>query len=280
MVNRFIIILLAMVVVASAVGCGQSTPSDTVSKPPPATQTGTTAKTATPTGTTAKTPTPTATVATIFPDKALDGVIRDVLGKYGSPLRAADVANITQIAGAREGIKDLTGMEYCTGLNQIYLDDNEVVDVTPLKNLTQLTRLYLWKNKVKDISPLAGLTNLKVLSVGGEVTDISAVAGMTGLTTLTLNGTFSDISAVANLTALTTLDLENSRVSDLSPIANLPKLTRLYLANNPVSDIKPLVDNPNIKAGIYIKLGGCPLSDKSINEYIPQLQQRGVIIQR
>jgi hypothetical protein len=216
-----------------------------------------------------------------FPDKVLEGVIRDLLAMYGGPIQAADLLRITQISGARSGIKDLTGVEYCTAVNQFYLDGNEIVDVTPLSQLTQVTRIWMSQNKVKDISPLVDLTNLVGLSIGDAVEDISVVGGMTKLKDLSVSGPFSDISAVANLTALTSLNVENSQVSDLSVLAtDFEKLTRLTLANCPVSDIKPLVDNPNMKTGVWINLKGCPLNEKSINEYIPALQKRGVIIAR
>lgn len=216
-----------------------------------------------------------------FPDEAFEAVIRDLLARYSGPILAEDLASIEQINGAREGIKDLTGIENCTTLNQIYLENNEVVDLTPIKNLTQLTRVWMSDNKIEDISMLAGLINLKGLAVGDAVEDISVVAGMTNLTSLTANGPFSDISAVANLTVLRNLNVEDSQVSDLSVLASgFPKLTRLYLTNCPVSDIKPLVDNLDLRKGLWISLKGCPLSDKSINEYIPELLQRGVLIAR
>lgn len=214
-----------------------------------------------------------------FPDPAFDALIRDLLTNYRGVILAEDLLKIRQINGQREGIKDLTGIENCMALNQIYLPDNEIVDLTPVKDMTQLTRLWLSDNKIDDISMLTGLINLKGISVGDAVPDISVVAGMTNLTVLAASGPFSDISVVANLPLLRELHLEDSQVSDLSVLADgFPRLIRLNLRNCPVSDIKPLVDNPNLRKGLYIDLRGCPLSDKSINEYIPELQERDVRI--
>jgi len=214
-----------------------------------------------------------------FPDEALEAVIRELLVSFRGPILAEHLLEISQINGTREGIKDLTGIENCTATTHIWLPDNEIVDLTPVMHLTQLRRLYLSGNKIEDISVLAGLIDLKGFSAGDAVEDISVVAGMTELTTLAVSGPFSDISAVANLTLIRTLTFDDSQVSDLSVLANgLTKLTRLNLRNCPVSDIRPLVDNPNLRKGLFIDLRGCPLSDKSINEYIPELLERGVRI--
>lgn len=214
-----------------------------------------------------------------FPDEALEAVIRDLLASYRGPILAEHLFSIQQINGSQQGIKDLTGLENCTTTTHIWLPDNEIVDLTPVKHLTQLRRLWVGGNKIEDISMLAGLINLKGLSAGDAVEDISVVAGMPELTVLGASGPFSDISAVADLTLLRTLTFDDSQVSDLSVLASgLTKLTRLNLRNCPVSDIKPLVDNPNLRKGLFIDLRGCPLSDKSINEYIPELLERGVRI--
>ena len=45
-------------------------------------------------------------------------------------------------------------------------------------------------------------------------------------------------------------------------------------------DISPLVNNIDFGtiSGSYVSLSGNPLSEQSINEYIPILQQRGIIV--
>jgi len=61
-------------------------------------------------------------------------------------------------------------------------------------------------------------------------------------------------------------------------LANLTSLTVLDLQTNQISDIAPLVNNPGLSAGDTVFLENNPLSDTSINTYIPQLEARGVII--
>jgi len=47
------------------------------------------------------------------------------------------------------------------------------------------------------------------------------------------------------------------------------------LWHNQISDIFPLVQNQGINSGDTINLGGNPLSDLSIDTYIPELKNRG-----
>jgi len=48
------------------------------------------------------------------------------------------------------------------------------------------------------------------------------------------------------------------------------------LGNNSIVDISPLVANSGLSEGDTVYLRGNPLSDTSLNEYIPQLEERGV----
>jgi len=52
----------------------------------------------------------------------------------------------------------------------------------------------------------------------------------------------------------------------------------LYLHNNLIADIYPLVGNGGLGTGDRVYLGGNPLSEDSINTYIPELVARGVVV--
>jgi len=99
------------------------------------------------------------------------------------------------------------------------------------------------------------------------------------LTTFHLvNNQISDISPLANLTSLRYLYLRFNQISDISPLAGLTSLRSLGLNENQISDIKPLVDNPGLGEGDRADLRENPLSEQSINEYIPALRARGVTV--
>jgi len=52
----------------------------------------------------------------------------------------------------------------------------------------------------------------------------------------------------------------------------------LYLQNNDISDVYPLVENEGLGTGDIVHLNGNPLSEHSIDTYIPELESRGVIV--
>ena len=59
---------------------------------------------------------------------------------------------------------------------------------------------------------------------------------------------------------------------------SLNNLSILFIDNNSIVDISPLVNNAGIDTGDDVWLANNPLSDTSINTYIPQLEARGVTV--
>ena len=215
-----------------------------------------------------------------------------------SPL--AGLIDLTWLELHDNQISDISSLASLTRLTTLRLHDNQISDISPLAGLTSLTELRLWSNQISDISSLASLTNLTELLLGlNQISDISPLAGLTKLTTLRLyynqiddisplanltnltilalhNNQISDISSLANLTNLTELLLGVNQISDIEPLAGLTNLTILKLHDNQISDIEPLVDNPGIASGDTVYLNQNPLSDTSLYDYIPALEDRGV----
>jgi len=75
------------------------------------------------------------------------------------------------------------------------------------------------------------------------------------------------------------LILGGSQITDISPLGGLTNLFSLRLAGNQISDVSPLIANPGLGQGDHIDLSSNPLSDQSVNEYIPELEARGVIVE-
>jgi Leucine-rich repeat (LRR) protein len=195
-----------------------------------------------------------------------------------SPL--ANLTSLTELDLGANQISDISALANLTSLTELDLGSNEIGDISPLANLTNLTVLHLWNILISDISPLAGLASLTELDLGSnQISDISPLANLTSLTSLNLWGNqISDISPLANLTSLTELDLGSNQISDISALANLTSLTELDLGSNNISDIKPLVDNLDLGEGDHVNLRFNPLSDTSLDTYVPQLEARGVIV--
>jgi len=89
----------------------------------------------------------------------------------------------------------------------------------------------------------------------------------------------SDISPLEGLINLTRLWLHGNQISGVSALVNLTNLTMLGLMQNPISDISPLLDNPGLGEGDDVILVNNPLSEESVNVYIPELEARGVTVE-
>lgn len=79
-------------------------------------------------------------------------------------------------------------------------------------------------------------------------------------------------------TALTALYAASNRITRLTPLADLARLDRLDLRHNHISDISALVSNPAVSEGDWVGLDGNPLSEESLNDHVPALLARGVMV--
>ena len=235
-----------------------------------------------------------------FADPNLEAAIRSAISKQSGPIYTSDLDVLTELGARHRSIVDLTGLEHCTSLTRLYLDNNEISDISPLSSLTSLRVLELYHNQISDISPLSSLTSLTHLRLYlNQIGDISPLSSLTSLTWLRLdhnqisdisplssltsllllylnNNQIGDISPLSSLTSLYDLYLEDNQIGDISPLSSLTSLWRLYLEDNQISDIRPLVDNAGVSEGDTVDVRDNPLSATSIYIYIPQLEARGV----
>lgn len=234
-----------------------------------------------------------------FPDANLETAVRENINK---PIGSIYPCDVTSLFAELYNISNLTGLEHCINLREVHLQHNPITDISPLANLinlayidlsstevsnisalanlTGLEYLNLGSNQINNIEPLANLTNLKGLfSMDTQISDISPLANLIGLNYLHLHGNqISDISPIANLKHVWDMRLSDNQISDISPIANLINLHTLDLSSNQISNIEPLVDNTGLATSDYVWLEDNPLSDDSINIYIPALEARGLTV--
>jgi Leucine-rich repeat (LRR) protein len=199
------------------------------------------------------------------------------------------ISNISPLAGFTNlkwlylydnQISNISPLANLTNLTYLFLHMNQISNISPLANLTNLTRLLLSSNQISDISPLTNLTKLTWLYLQkNQISSISPLANLTNLTQLGLSDNqITGIAPLANLTNLIYLSLHSNQISDISSLANHTNLMWLYLHNNLIADIYPLVQNGGLGTGDIVSLDSNPLSDDSVNIYIPELVARGVIV--
>jgi len=91
----------------------------------------------------------------VFPDAALEAVVRSAIGKPDGNIHVEDVAPLTELSAWSAGISDLTGLDYCVNLAALDLTMNNITDLSPLYGLTCLENLRLGWNPVAGVQPLA-----------------------------------------------------------------------------------------------------------------------------
>jgi len=131
---------------------------------------------------------------------------------------------------------------------------------------------------VSDISPLAGERNLRTLDIAcNRITDISGLAGLTNLRYLNLdsNNITAGTTALGHLEDLFEVHISTCGLTDISFAEHLEHLYFLDVGGNQIIDIEPLVLNTDFGSGDHVNLTDNPLSEQSINEYIPALEARG-----
>lgn len=170
-----------------------------------------------------------------FADPALEEAIKSALYITSRDVRESDLSVLTSLDASYLGITDLTGLEYATNLEELYLDSNSITNLKPLSDLTNLIFLSLTDNEISDISILKDLKNLDYLGLdGNEIKDIGVIAGFTNLTVLSVErNMIQDISALKNLN-LEFLFLSNNEISDLSSLLTLENLMLVFLTENPL----------------------------------------------
>lgn len=118
------------------------------------------------------------------------------------------------------GFLEIEGLDSCTELRCLYLQENCISEIKNLDKLESLDTINLAKNQVKVISGLKNLTKLNTLNLEGNSLKHA-----------------SDLEGLLECPSIGVLDLQNNRIEDVEVIDTLVQLQNLkvlYLKNNPV----------------------------------------------
>jgi len=114
-------------------------------------------------------------------------------------------------------------------------------------------------------------------TLGKPFGETPTITDMLQLQTLTAdNMNIYDLTGLAYAANLKNLSLQGNRISNVAPLAGLTQLTTLDLRNNWISDMTPLSSLTHLREGDGLFLQDNPLSDTSLQGYIPLLQKAGV----
>lgn len=200
-----------------------------------------------------------------FTDPYLVACVRKYRHKLTGEITLDDLRALERLYASRQGIESLAGLEHCTSLRNLQLDNNVINDISSLKGLTNLTEIDLSNNRINDIHALAALIEIQELSLHrNNISNIDSLGGLVKMRRLWLgNNKISDISALSELVNLETLSLSNNQITDISPLAKLTGLIHLELGDNQIKDISHLAK--------LTELNQLILSDNQIEDITPLL---------
>lgn len=213
-----------------------------------------------------------------FPDPNLEAVIRGALGIDSGQIYFSDLQEIEELHADALGITDIGGIGNCENLRVLSLNTNQFSSVSPMRGLSRLNDLSCAHNKITEIDALSSLIRLEDVNLDSNlITDISYLPNISKLTSIYLSkNQITDISILASAHNLEILYLDYNKITNIQVLAGPSNLDLVDLRYNQITDISPLVNNDDLGTGDEIRLTGNPLSEESINDYIPQLQARGV----
>ena len=196
-----------------------------------------------------------------FADRNLELLVRWALKKPEGRITSDELAALTHLDANKrlnaeeQPIRNLAGIQHCTGLDTLLLWGHQITDISPLAGLSELRRLNLGGNQVSDASPLAELTELRDLSLWGN--------------------SVADLRPLASLTKLEKLSLFGNGITDVEPLASLKKLKQLQLGNNEIEDVRPLNGLDELD---WLGLVGNPIHQSQISQQLPALVKKDVEI--
>jgi Leucine-rich repeat (LRR) protein len=146
--------------------------------------------------------------------------------------------------------------------------------------LMSMTDLTAYNLGIVDLSGLEQCTSLDYLDLGDNaITDLDSLASLTTLTRLYLSrNQITDLNPISVLPILEVLSVSWNNISDISCLVGMSTLLEIDLRNNNITDISPLVTNTNLDTGVVVWLTANPLNLPSVEEHIPALRARGVIV--
>ena len=227
-------------------------------------------------------------------DSALDGYVRELLGKSASDTIMSDELWELEELTLPEGVQDISDLTRFAGLKTLTIQNATGLDLSVLPQLTtlqtldlsgttlptstldaigtlpELKKLVLQGCAVTAINPLVGLSNLEYLDLtNNSVSDLTAITALEHLKDLYLtNNPVKSITYLNSCLELERLHIENCGVSRLSSLAGNTSLQELYASNNEISDISVLSDCVSLSV---LDISDNQVKDISVIANLPEL---------
>ena len=186
-----------------------------------------------------------------IPDTNLRAAIAEALDKApGAVITASEMTTLRRIEAEDANIRDLTGLEAATNLEEARLHHNLISDLSPLAGLPRLHTIRVGDNTISDLSPLAKSGTLEGLDIWENL--------------------ISDLSPLAGLINLRWINFSDNAVSNLTPLAGLIRLDWIGMSRNPIGNLAPLTGLVSLRS---FSSWGTPILNLSALTKLPKLRE-------
>ncbi|EBI2479853.1 LPXTG cell wall anchor domain-containing protein [Listeria monocytogenes] len=178
-----------------------------------------------------------------FPDDNLAKVVAEKMNKnVDESVTIEELAKITKLDARSRGIEDSTGMEYLTGLETLYLEDNQLKSIDVSKNLN-LKELACSNNPLANLDVSKNFALEELTCENNELTQLD-VSQNTALEYLYCPRNQLTKLDVSKNSALRYLACDVNQLTNLDVSKN-PALTNLGCTKNQLTDLD-VSQNPNL----------------------------------
>ncbi|MGH0802325.1 NEAT domain-containing protein [Bacillus cereus] len=152
------------------------------------------------------------------------------------------VKSLIVVEAKSKGIKDVSGLEYMTNLENLTLEEVKLKNIKFISNLRQLKSLSITYGELEDIGPLAKLEHIEFLTLrNNKISDLSPLSQMKKIKMLDLNSNYiKDIKPLFTVKSLRTLTVANNQISNtgLEGVHQLKNLKTFEISNNGLSNVE------------------------------------------
>ncbi|EGJ5773431.1 TPA: LapB repeat-containing protein [Listeria monocytogenes] len=178
-----------------------------------------------------------------FPDDNLAKAVAETMNKnVDESVTVEELAKITKLDARSQGIEDSTGIEYLTGLETLYLEDNQLKSIDVSKNLN-LKELTCSNNPLANLDVSKNLALEELTCENNELTQLD-VSQNTALEYLYCPRNQLTKLDVSKNSALRYLACDVNQLTNLDVSKN-PALTNLGCTKNQLTDLD-ISQNPNL----------------------------------
>ncbi|HEF1905981.1 TPA: NEAT domain-containing protein [Bacillus cereus] len=159
-------------------------------------------------------------IVNVILDKTLQQHInKENLGRenLNAPITKEDLLQIKKLEILKEKgkeIKDITGLQYMTNLEDLTLEGVGLKNIEFISNLKQLNNVNVSHNQIEDITPLSSLENLQWLNLAdNHIKDVTVIGSMLNLFSLNLAGNeIRDVRPLIQLGQWFTIDVGRQNI--------------------------------------------------------------------